>query len=121
MFNCAKFLLPLLIILTMYAGELKAQGGKPAEIQVTAYKTTMLGNGKDDVLITAKIIDNKGKEVPGITKSVTYKIVGDASLVSVNNTNAQSLRLTDSTWKTTLNGTARIIITSGADAWFHKI
>jgi arabinogalactan endo-1,4-beta-galactosidase len=53
------------LVLSLYAGDLKAQTGKPTEIQVTPYKTTMLANGKDEVLITAKIIDNKGKDVPG--------------------------------------------------------
>ena len=113
MFNSLKFMISTLIVFTVYSGDLKAQSGKPAEIQVTAYKTTMLANGKDEVLITAKIIDNKGKEVTGITKPVTYKIVGDASLVSINDVNAQSLRATDSTWQTTLSGTSRIILKAG--------
>ena len=56
------------------------QSAKPVEVQVTPYKTTMLANGRDEVLITAKIIDGKGNEVPGITKPITYKIAGDAPL-----------------------------------------
>ena len=101
------------MVLGICAGNLKAQTSKPTEIQVTAYKTTMLANGKDKVLITAKIIDKQGKEVPGLTKPVTYKLSGGASLVSIDGVNAQNLRKTDSTWHTTLTGTARIILKAG--------
>jgi arabinogalactan endo-1,4-beta-galactosidase len=101
------------LVLSLYAGDLRAQTGKPTEIQVTPYKTTMLANGKDEVLITAKIIDNKGKDVPGLAKSVTYKISGKAHLVSINGINAQNFQKTDSTWHTTLTGTARIILKAG--------
>lgn len=113
MANSYKFLISALSVLYLYSGDLKAQTNKPAEIQVTAYKTTMLANGEDEVLITAKIIDSKGKDVPGISKPVIYKIVGDASLVSINGVKAQSLRQTDSTWQADLSGTARIILKAG--------
>lgn len=113
MYNRFKCMISSLVLLVVYSGNLKAQNAKSSEIQVTAYKTTMLADGKDKVLITAKIIDSKGKEVPGITKPVTYKIIGDAGLVSINDINAESFRKTDSTWQTNLSGTARIILRAG--------
>ncbi|WP_062541974.1 glycosyl hydrolase 53 family protein [Rufibacter tibetensis] len=108
-----KFLTATLMVFIGICGESQAQESKPTEIQVTAYKTTMLANGKDEVLITAKIIDSKGKDVPGMTKPVIYKIIGDADIVSINGLKAQDLQKTDSTWQTNLSGTARIILKAG--------
>jgi arabinogalactan endo-1,4-beta-galactosidase len=118
--NFFKFLTSALLVFTACPNDGKAQVGKPVEIQVTAYKTTMLANGKDQVLITTKIIDSAGKDVPGITKLVTYKIIGDANLVSINGIKAQSLQKTDSTWQTDLSGTARIILKAGTTRTFIK-
>lgn len=108
-----KTLAGTLVVLGLGAGNLQAQTGKPTEIQVTPYKTTMLANGKDEVLITAKLIDGKGRDVPGLARPVTYKVLGDARLVSINGIEAQSLRKTDSTWYAPLSGTARIILRAG--------
>ena len=68
MSKLSKLLTCASIALTIYSGGLKAQVAKPTEIQITAYRTTVFANGKDEVLIFARLIDNKGKEVPGITK-----------------------------------------------------
>ena len=108
-----KLSMSTLLVLVAYAEQGKAQGGPPTEIQVTPYKTTMLANGKDEVLITAKIIDGKGQEVPGVSKVVTYKLIGDARLVSINGQKALGLQKTDSTWQTTLSGTARLVVKAG--------
>lgn len=113
MANLSQILISSLTLLFICSGTLKGQTGKPTEIQVTAYKTTMLANGKDEVLITAKIIDGKGKDVPGIKKPVIYKVLGDARLITINGINAESLRKTDSTWQADLSGTTRIILRAG--------
>lgn len=113
MYNPFKLLISLIFVLGVFSVNLNAQDIKPAEIQVTAYKTTMLADGKDQVLITAKIIDSKGQEAPGITKPVTYKIIGGAGLVSINDISAENYRKTDSTWQTTLSGTAHIVLRAG--------
>jgi len=113
MYDQLKPLISIILLLIVCAGNLQAQGDKPAEIQVTPYKTTMLANGVDKVLITAKIIDSKGKDVSGLTRSVTYKIIGDAKLVTINNLDAETFRKSDSTWQTNLTGTSRIILMAG--------
>ncbi|MBF9143212.1 glycosyl hydrolase 53 family protein [Hymenobacter properus] len=111
--NLFKKLAGAFVVLGLGTGNLQAQTGKPTEIQVTPYKTTMLANGKDEVLITAKLIDRKGQDVPRLARLVTYKVLGDAKLVSINGTDAQSLRKTDSTWQAPLSGTARIMLRAG--------
>ncbi|MEO6148755.1 MAG: glycosyl hydrolase 53 family protein [Mucilaginibacter sp.] len=112
MYNYIKLLTGTLLLVTATANAF-AQQGKPVEVQVTPYKTTMLANGKDETLITVKIIDAKGNDVPAIKKQVTYKVIGDATIVSINNIAAKGLRKTDTTWQTDLQGTARVILKTG--------
>jgi hypothetical protein len=64
--------------------------GQPNEIQLTPYKTTMLGDGKDTALISVKIIDRDGHEVANAQKTITFHIQGDARIIKVRNAGAQS-------------------------------
>jgi len=63
--------------------------GEPIEIQLTPYKTTMLGNGSDTALIGVKIIDKDGKEVANAKKLITFHIKGDARIVNMRKTNRE--------------------------------
>ncbi|WP_207425607.1 glycosyl hydrolase 53 family protein [Pedobacter sp. SYSU D00535] len=114
MHHVFKLLIGSSMALIFTLPELKAQSTKPVEVQVTPYKTTMLANGKDELLLTAKMIDAKGNVVEGISRSVTYKLIGGANIVSINGANPQNYRKTDSTWQTDLSGISRIIIRAGA-------
>src|SRR5690606_4980911 len=90
-----------------------AQTGKPVEVQVTPYKTTIIANGKDEALLVIKIIDRKGNEVP-VKKQITYKLTGGATLISINgDKNVAALKTTDTTWVTTLDGSAKLILRAG--------
>lgn len=91
-----------------------AQNSKPTEVQVTPYKTTFIANGKDEAMLLVKIIDQNGKDQPAVNLPVVYKVIGDAKIASINgNTNINKLRISDSTWKTSLHGTTRIILRAG--------
>lgn len=90
-----------------------AQTGKPVEVQVTPYKTTIIANGKDEALLVIKIIDRKGNEVP-VKKQVIYKLTGGATLISINgDKNVAALKTTDTTWVTTIDGSAKLILRAG--------
>ncbi|RVU01338.1 hypothetical protein EOD41_05075 [Mucilaginibacter limnophilus] len=109
-----KTAIAALVILGAKHNQASAQTAKPVELQVTPYKTTIIANGKDEALIVVKIIDKKGNEIPGITKQVTYKVVGDASIVSINGkTDISSLKTSDTTWQASLQGSARLILRAG--------
>ncbi|MFD2164412.1 glycosyl hydrolase 53 family protein [Paradesertivirga mongoliensis] len=112
MSNFFKLLVSTTTVLTFYSQDVKAQVAKPTEIQITAYRTTIFADGKDEVLIVAKLIDNKGNEVSGVSKPVSYKVSGDAKIISINGVNAESMR-TDTTWKANLAGKANIILKAG--------
>jgi arabinogalactan endo-1,4-beta-galactosidase len=56
-------IIPIFLVLLSYASVANAQGrrmrkitapGQPIEIQLTPYKTTMIGDGKDTALMTVK-------------------------------------------------------------------
>jgi beta-galactosidase len=86
--------------------------GIPAEIQVTPYKTTMIANGKDEVLISVKIIDSKGDSVPNAKLPVTFHIKGDAKILNVNNATGFKT-LTDSTSIANITGSCQVILQAG--------
>ena len=93
--------------------------GVPAELQVTPYKTTMIANGRDETLITVKIIDSKGDSVKDARSPVTLIVSGDAKIVSINNvslSNASAfnaMKPNDSTWQANITGSCRIILRTG--------
>lgn len=119
MYNKSKFSLSAIVLL-LSSLIVSAQSVKPTEIQVFPHKTTMLANGNDKIFITVKMIDKQGNNVLGVTKSVTYKITGDASLLSINDNAAESFRTSDSTWQTSLTGIAHLVLQGGKTRSFIK-
>jgi beta-galactosidase len=102
---CKKLLVATLFpMLTVFS--VSAQSGlKPAEIQVTPYKTTMLANGKDQARITIKLIDKTGKEVADAKKLISIHIKGDARIVHSEKLAIQGAH-SDSLWNAYLTGDA---------------
>lgn len=88
--------------------------GVPSEIQVTPYKTTMIADGKDEALISIKIIDSRGDSVAAANIPVTLHITGNAKIVNINgSTNFGNIPHTDSTWQVKLNSSIRVILQTG--------
>lgn len=116
----------LYVVILLAAGNTQAQGrrfkpkpaGVPSELQVTPYKTTMMANGKDETLITVKVIDSKGNVLPKAELAATFKVTGDALIVRVtgDEPNAQKItltKLTDSTSSLRFTGSCRVIFRAG--------
>ena len=82
-----KTLFPLLIHSISCSLFAEAQTGKPAEIVVTPYKTTMVANGKDKALINISVIDKQGNDVSNASNLIHIKITGDAAVISANKKN----------------------------------
>jgi arabinogalactan endo-1,4-beta-galactosidase len=95
------------------------QPGQPIEIQLTPYKTTMYGNGKDTALISIKIIDKDGKEVADAQKLITFKIKGDAKIWGDGRTKLDML--TDSTYTATITGECWITLQAGPSRGIIKL
>src|ERR1700743_2165723 len=97
--------------------------GMPNEIQITPYKTTMLGDGKDTASISIKIIDRDGHEVANAQKTITFHIQGDAKIINVRGAGAQSgpdtalqVPVSGSCWLTLQAGPTRGVIKLEATA-----
>lgn len=94
--------------------------GQPTEIQLTPYKTTMLGNGKDTALISVKIIDRDGKEVADAKEHITFKIKGNAKILSISKT-ASFNRPTDSTYTADITGDCWLVLQAGPTRGIIKL
>jgi arabinogalactan endo-1,4-beta-galactosidase len=91
-----------------------APAGTPNELQVTPYKTTMLANGNDEVLISVKLIDSKGDTLPDARRLVEFHVKGDARIVKINNAGGyENLPHTDSTAQANVQGSCEVILRTG--------
>ena len=95
------------------------QPGQPIEVQLTPYKTTMYGNGKDTALVSIKIIDKDGMEVADAQKLITFKIKGDAKIWGDGKTTLTTL--TDSTYTATITGDCWITLQAGPSRGIIKL
>ncbi|MCJ7821058.1 MAG: hypothetical protein MUP53_07625 [Bacteroidales bacterium] len=57
----------------------QVESGVPVSIALTAYRTTMLADGKDQTVIRATVIDSTGREIRNAEVPVRIYITGDAS------------------------------------------
>jgi len=121
-------ILGVLIVLISIATVANAQGrrvrkvyqpGQPIEIQLTPYKTTMYGNGKDTALISIKIIDKDGMEVADAQKVITFKIKGDAKIWGEGKTKLNMP--TDSTYTANVTGDCWITLQAGPTRGIIKL
>jgi arabinogalactan endo-1,4-beta-galactosidase len=113
---------PILLILVCLAATVNAQGrrghrqtqpGEPIEIQLTPYKTTMLGDGRDTALISVKIIDKDGKEVADAKRLVTFYIKGDARIINVRNAYLEKNAATDTSLQVHITGDCWLTLQAG--------
>ncbi len=59
--------------------------GKPFELVVSPYKTTMLADGKDATVINISVIDRQGREVPDAGNLIQFSVQGDAKIIGTGN------------------------------------
>ncbi|MFZ1453853.1 MAG: beta-galactosidase GalA, partial [Ferruginibacter sp.] len=59
--------------------------GKPAEVVISPYKTTMMADGKDATVINISVIDKEGREVPDANNLIRFSLKGDGKIIGVGN------------------------------------
>ncbi|CAN5856394.1 hypothetical protein BH11BAC4_BH11BAC4_14570 [soil metagenome] len=92
--------------------------GKPFEVVISPYKTTMLADGKDVTVINVTVIDKDGREIPVADNLIRFSVSGDARIIGVGNGDPSSHEQ-DKYYDTTaqrhlFNGKCQVIIQSGS-------
>lgn len=91
--------------------------GKPFEVVISPYKTTMLADGKDATVINISVIDRQGREVPTANDLVKFSLQGDAKIIGVGNgdpsSHEQDKYLDTVAQRHLFNGKCQVIIQSG--------
>ncbi|SDS05311.1 beta-galactosidase [Mucilaginibacter mallensis] len=95
--------------------------GQPIEIQLTPYKTTMLGNGRDTALISVKIIDKDVKEVANAQKLITFHIKGDARIINIHNVNLKETTNNDTVRTVPVTGSCWLVLQAGSSRGIIKL
>jgi beta-galactosidase len=119
----AAFLLSALLNYTTYGQGRKriaVAPGKPSEIQITPYKTTMTANGKDETVIAVKIIDGQGNEVPAAKANVSFHIKGDGHILTINNVDLNAAKRSDTLWQVPVTGHCTVVFQAGRKRSFVK-
>jgi beta-galactosidase len=92
---------------------------EPYEVVVTPYRTTILADGKDAVVVNISAVDRQGREVPDANNLISFSFTGDAKFIGVGNGDPSSHEpdrfISDTaTWQRRLfNGHAQVIIQAG--------
>lgn len=91
--------------------------GKPFEVVISPYKTTMMADGKDATVINVSVIDRQGREVPDANNLVRFVLQGDAKIIGVGNgdpsSHEQDAFNGDTAQRKLFNGKCQVIIQSG--------
>lgn len=94
--------------------------GKPFEVVITPYKTTMLADGQDATVINVHVIDRQGREVPDANNLIRFSIKGDAKIIGVGNGDPSSHepdKYEEGKWQRHLfNGKCQVIVQAGTTA-----
>jgi arabinogalactan endo-1,4-beta-galactosidase len=100
-----------------YAVERSVESGKPAGLILSAYKTTMIANGKDETLIRAFVVDSAGREITSAEIPLEISISGDAKITRTKNgIPVEYIKTEEGTsfWKSKIsNGSCQLIFQAG--------
>ena len=90
--------------------------GQPVEVVVTPYKTTILADGRDAVVVNISVIDKQGLEVPDADNLIKFSIEGAGKIIGVGNGDPSSHepdKCIEGAWQRNLfNGKCQVIIQS---------
>ncbi|MEO6253153.1 MAG: beta-galactosidase GalA [Ferruginibacter sp.] len=92
--------------------------GKPAEVVISPYKTTMFADGKDATVINISVIDRQGREVPDANQLIRFSVQGDAKIIGVGNgdpsSHEQDKYFDTVAQRHLFNGKCQVIVQSGS-------
>jgi len=91
--------------------------GKPFEVVISPYKTTMIADGKDATVINVSVIDRQGREVPDANNLIRFSVQGEAKIIGVGNgdpsSHEQDKYFDTVAQRYLFNGKCQVILQSG--------
>ncbi len=91
--------------------------GKPVEVVMSPYKTTILADGKDATVINISVVDRQGREVPDADNLVRFSLQGDGKIIGVGNgdpsSHEQDSYADTAARRYLFNGKCQVIVQSG--------
>lgn len=87
----------------------------PAQIQLTADRTTLHADGKDLSFITAKLLDQEGNLIPTDDRQIHFAVEGAATLIATDNGNPTDHTSFQSATRKTMAGLALGVVKSDGD------
>ena len=64
----------------------QTESGKPTNVRLTSYSTTLIANGKDFTHLRIAVTDSIGREITSASDSIMLSIKGDGSIRKINGT-----------------------------------
>ncbi len=99
--------------------------GRPVELVMTPYKTTLLADGRDVSVINISVVDEEGNEVPDADNRIRFYLQGDAKIIGVGNGDPSSHepdKYVEGAWQRSLfNGKCQLIVQAGDNPGIIKL
>jgi arabinogalactan endo-1,4-beta-galactosidase len=106
-------------IQSKYAAATSVESGKPVGIVLTAYKTTMIANGKDETIIRVFVVDSAGREIRTAEVPIQISVNGDAKITGTKNGIPVEFKKTEertSLWESKIvKGSCQLIFQAGTN------
>ena len=87
--------------------------GAPAAIRLTADRKVIHADGEDVVMLTAEVLDAKGRPVPTANTKLAFKVSGAGVLIGVGNGDPNCLESDKAPRRSLFNGLAQVIVQAG--------
>ena len=90
--------------------------GASATISLRADRTSISANGQDVAMVTARVLDQQGREVPVADNQLTFKVSGSGRLLGLGNGDPSSHEMDTSDSRRAFNGLCMAIVQSSKSA-----
>lgn len=94
----------------------QTESGKPENLVLACYKTTMPANGSDETWLRISVVDSLGLELTDAALPFSISVSGDAFVLNADRTQPEVIHISDTlkVWKSQLvNGSMNLILKTG--------
>jgi beta-galactosidase len=95
---------------TKWAVDTKRTVGDATKLNITADRTTIMGDGYDLSFITITVVDDNGDVVPRADNAITFSVSGPGEFVSTDNGNPTDMTAFPSTTRKAFSGLALAVL-----------